>query len=110
MTGPELKTQVSFVASIKKINAELSRDTMRWCRVKADRRAGDFKHAKLVYYQAIIIKKELIGMPEFFLTGPSVDIMDGRHRLYALFDAGYTALTICCKKMDLAGLEAKIGR
>lgn len=100
----------ALLASIARIDTALCRDVMRWCLRPAQRGAGaDFKPGKYQYYIDLIGRNAALEMPEFYLINGRADIMDGRHRIYALHDRGYTQVMVCCKLADRAGLLAQIG-
>ena len=66
-------------------------------------RPNDVKLGKIAHYAAIIAQLGPIPRPAFRLeeTGELL-IMSGRHRNYALLDAGYSIIEICTLP-DLAG-------
>lgn len=108
---PKRQGLATFRASISRIDALLSADPLRWCLTAAGRgnAEADFKPAKLAHYIRLIHSGAEFEMPEFYSAGGRVDIMDGRHRLYALHDSGYTLVSVCCVQKDLSLLETKIG-
>lgn len=59
-------------------------------------RPHDVKMGKIIHYENIIDQAGPIPRPAFRLRGPrGLFIMSGRHRCYALLDAGYSIIEIC---------------
>lgn len=102
----------TFYASLEKIHRQMSDRTLRWNLDAAARLdpEADFKLPKLNHYITIIQAKGIIEPPEFFLIGPNkIDIMDGRHRVYALHDLGYSEILVQCALRHETALKSLIG-
>lgn len=107
-----IPSMATFWASISQIDTHLSRDQLRWV-LEPQRRGhpeADFKDGKYLYYANAVKAREAIEPPEFvFEYGRRVNIMDGRHRTYALFDAGYDTILVQCMPESQEQLRQLIG-
>ncbi|WP_370213128.1 hypothetical protein [Roseovarius sp.] len=101
---------VIFWASIAKIDEEMREDPLRWTLSKNGRRGdADFKPGKLSHWMSVIRTGGKIIPTELFLIGRNhFDVMDGRHRIYALHEEGFTDVLVQVlpqKQDDLAEIK-----
>jgi hypothetical protein len=61
-----------------------------WAFEEAERTDSTFKKGKYLHWLPLIQKGEAIEAPYLSFDRGRVSIVDGRHRLYALIDLGYT--------------------
>ena len=87
----------TFRASIYKIDEHMSRDQCRWTLTEEARRApfADFKPGKLSHWKNVIRVGGMIPPIELSVFGGGdFDILDGRHRTYALHEEGFTEIMV----------------
>ncbi|MCX5470173.1 hypothetical protein OSH04_00445 [Alcaligenes sp. A-TC2] len=91
---PEHESFLALTIDMSLLTHALAGDSS-WCASQVDRRPGE-SYNPLKYKQAVasISNKEAIYMPRLYFDKGRTRIMDGRHRLYALLDAGYTHVTV----------------
>jgi len=77
-----------------------------WCIEKEDRILGDFKEVRYLRNMEHIKNNEDIYNPELFCERDEISIMDGRHRMYAFIDSGYTKLDIFCPVKDAKKIKS----
>lgn len=105
-----LLNRAYFDADISKIDRQMSYQPLRWCLSPHLRQPpNDFKLAKYEHYKLIIRQRGVIVTPEFNLMNGRADIIDGRHRIYALHDLGYGWVRVCCRATEEAALRRLIG-
>lgn len=91
---PEHESLLSLTIDMSLLANALTGDRS-WCTNRVDRRPGEsYKPFKYDQAVASISNKETIYMPWLYFDEGRTRIMDGRHRLYALLDAGYTHVTV----------------
>lgn len=96
-TGGEVAEAKIFWASIAKIDEEMRSDLSRWTLSEKARRGeyADFKPDKLSHWRTVIQTGGQITPTELSLWGANhFDIMDGRHRIYALHEEGFTDVLV----------------
>jgi hypothetical protein len=109
-TPPPLMNRQFVEASISKIDLLMSGQMIRWCMTKSRRGApNDFKQAKYEHYVKRLAARMPIEMPEVCQLGQGIDIVDGRHRLYALWDSGYTRVRVFCQTNEAARIKQLVG-
>lgn len=96
-TGGEFAEAKIFWASIAKIDKEMRRDSFRWTLSEKARRGeyADFKPGKLSHWKNVIRTGGQITPTELsFSGGDHFGVMDGRHRIYALHEEGFTDVLV----------------
>ncbi|MBT0779327.1 MULTISPECIES: hypothetical protein [Paracoccus] len=111
-TEAEFPAAKTFWASIAKIDEKMREDPYRWTLSKEARlgQYADFKPGKLSHWKNIIRTSGQVTPTELSLRGgDDFDVMDGRHRIYALHEEGFTDVLIQVLPME-PGDEGKIDR
>lgn len=80
-----------------------------WLRSPKDRLFGDFKAPRYQNNTALIENGSDIVTPELYVKNGQIELMDGRHRLHALLDQGYTIADLFCPVEDEALIKSEIG-
>ncbi|WP_075358805.1 hypothetical protein [Caballeronia sordidicola] len=71
-----------------------------WAFEKGERMDGTFKPGKYHHWLPLIQSGEPIEAPYLSFNRGRVSIVDGRHRLYAFIDMGYTHCNGFCRNKD----------
>lgn len=90
----EHDTAQTLTISLDLLTQALNGDPI-WCTVKADR-VSDKTYKPIKYDRAVasVANNETLYMPWLTFSEGRTRIMDGRHQLYALLDAGYTHVSV----------------
>lgn len=80
-----------------------------WLRMPEERVLGDFKVQRYQNNTTLIQNGSDIVTPELYVENGQIELMDGRHRLHALLDQGYTIADIFCPVQDEALIKSEIG-
>ena len=91
--------------SLASLSAALVHDD-GWASTPARRDEETFKAEK--YQQTLLAMQagKPLVMPWLYLCFGRLSVMDGRHRLYAMIDQGYTTVTITVGTRDAAQVAA----
>ena len=89
----DIDGHVTMEVSLARLSAALIDDD-GWAPSPAHRTAETFKAEKYDLTLSAIAAGTPLVMPWVFLQFGRLSVMDGRHRLYAMIDRGYSTVTI----------------
>lgn len=100
---------VVYVANLRLVDAALKGDPI-WAATEAERSPDTFMPARYTRAVESIQAERPIHMSWLSFKHGRVCVTDGRHRLYALLDAGYTHARIVCDPWHDAVIRTLVDR
>jgi hypothetical protein len=96
-----------LLVNLSWLSAALHGDSS-WCENPADRNGGSYKPGSYSHAISIIEANGVFEMPWLYFVRGRTRVTDGRHRLYALIDKGFTHCPIVVDDDDLAPISTLV--
>ena len=100
-------TPNTLLVNLSWLSAALRGDSS-WCDNPADRNGSSFKPGSYSHAISIMEANGVFYMPWLYFDRGRTRIMDGRHRLYAFMDKGFTHCPIVVDDDDLAPISTLV--
>lgn len=104
-----VQDSVVHMANLRLLNAALKGDPI-WAADASERSPDTFIPARYAKVTEAIRAEQPIDLPWLSFQYGRVCVMDGRHRLYALLDAGYTHARVVCDPWHAAVIRTLVDR